>query len=196
MPPSIVITEPVPRWKAWTRDLFYVVALLLLSGVSFYVGVQYQRLQYARDAAQRPVVAAPDAAATLQPPEPAEALAALAVPRSLEGLQVQSLNVTRDDTVPGQWRYEFVVSNEGRPYDGHFEFVVLGQQEGRPAQWVFPAENQRASGPYRLRIARYLKTAGQLQLPPGLTPQAIALRLHETAGVRASRGLVLQVPAL
>lgn len=196
MPPSIVITEPVPRWKAWARDLLYVAALLLLSGVSFYVGVQYQRLQQARTPAQQAAVSA-DAATTLTPSatEPGPALAELAQPLSLDGLQVQSLNVTRDDTVPGQWRYEFVVNNEGRPYEGHFEFLVIGVQEGRPAQWTFPAENQRAGGPFRLRVARYLKTSGQIQLPSGLTPQSFALRLHEVSGVRASRGLVLTEPA-
>jgi len=191
MPPSIVITEPVPRWKAWARDLFYVAALLLLSGVSFYVGVQYQRLQHARAATQQVIAPSPRAAEIAQRPEPAEMLAALGVPRSIEGLQIQSLGIASDDTVPGQWRYEFVVGNEGRPYEGHFEFLVLGLQDGRPVQWVFPAQEQRVGAAFRLRIARYLKTAGQIQLPPGLTPQAVALRLHETSGVRASRGLVL-----
>lgn len=203
MPPSIVITEPVPRWRAWAQYTLKAGGLLLLVVVSFYAGVRYER--------HTPAVAAPTVAITQdgvpsEAPAPGATPAPVVVPApaqpevlaalSLEGLQVQSLSITRDPTVAGQFRYDFEVLNDGRLFEGSFELLVLGVQDGQPTQWVFPAEGQRGSGIFRLRVARYLKTEGRFQPPAGFTAQAVALRLRETAGVRASRGLALgEAPA-
>lgn len=197
MPPSIVITEPVPRWKVWAQHSLRTGALLLLSLLSFYAGMRYERLPQPTGASQasalagEPQQAAPEPDATAATPSQAPAAADPLLARAIEGLQIQSLDVARDRSLPGELRYEFVVANDGRSYEGSFEFLVLGLQDGRAVQWVFPPEDQRASGAYRLRVARYLKMNGRIQLPSGLTPQAVALNLREPAGVRASRGLVL-----
>lgn len=202
MPPSIVITEPVPRWKAWAYHSLKAAALILLCALSFYAGIRYERKPQPGGVAQSSTVVsdAVDAsssggAATVAPQialaePPADMLASLA----LEGLQIQSLEVSGGMAVPGELRYAFVVLNDGRLYEGSFELLVLGVQEGRAVQWVFPTESQQASGAYRLRVARYLKTEGKIQLPPGLVPQAVALSLREPAGVRARRGAVLADP--
>eukprot|EP01038_Epipyxis_sp_PR26KG_P000356 gene356-502_t len=42
MPPSIVITEPVARWKVWAQYSLKLGALLLLCVVSFYLGTLYE----------------------------------------------------------------------------------------------------------------------------------------------------------
>ncbi len=199
MPPSIVITEPVPRWWAWGQRLLKIGALLLLSAASFYAGVAYQRQQPGTVVTQ---MTAPPPPPAVREPSPAPGVAApaevaapapdeLLAPRSLEGLRIESLDITRDPGAPGQLRYEFVVANDGRLYEGGFEFLVLGEQAGSPTQWVFPAQEQRARGPFRMRVARYLKTGGVIPLPAGMQPRAIVLTLHEPAGVRASRGRVL-----
>lgn len=200
MPPSIVITEPVPRWKAWALYTLKVGSLLLLCAASFYAGLRYERHFNAgrvaepqapapaeADHVEAPAAPAPQQQARAEPEPQGDWLA----PRSLEGLQIQSLKVVADPAVPGLLRYEFEVLNEGRLYDGSFEFQVRGTQQGQATQWVFPTEAQRGRGIYRLRVARYLKSAGTIQLPPGLAPQAIALSLNEPAGVRASRGQAL-----
>ncbi len=194
MPPSIVITEPVPRWKAWAYHSLRVGTLLMLCAASFYAGVRYARqaqpdetVQPAARDASEPVLPVVEGALT---PAQSPAEDPLAV-RALEGLQIQSLNISGDPMAPGQLRYEFEVLNEGRLYEGSFELVVLGLEQGRQVQWVYPSEDLRGRGVFRLRVARYLKTAGTAQLPPGLTPQAVVLRLSEPAGVRASRGIAL-----
>lgn len=202
MPPSIVITEPVPRWKVWAQFSLKASALLLICLLSFYAGMRYERQPETGAALQSPVRSgaagdAPDqepmtvAAPAVPTQVPAAPAADPLLAQALEGLQIQSLNVARGRGLPGELGYEFVVANEGRPYEGNFEFLVLGVQDGRAVQWVFPPEGQRGSGAYRLRVNRYLKMSGKIQLPPGLTPQAVALTLREPAGVRASRGLVL-----
>lgn len=204
MPPSIVITEPVPRWKALAQHTLKVGAVVLLGVASFYAGMRYERQMPAaslkqaapadvptpgpRDAAlpARPApatVAAPQALAPARPELPA--------PVALEGLQIQSLRLSADPAGSGQFRYEFEVLNDGRLYEGSFDFLVLGQQDGRAQQWSFPAEAQRGSGAYRLRVARYLKMEGRLQIPPGLQPQAVVLHLRESTGLRASRAQAL-----
>lgn len=198
MPPSIVITEPVPRWWVWGQRLLKVGGLLLLSAGSFYAGVEYQRQQPGSVLARTATMTqqAPDlvpSAPVAAPPEGvAPAPDALLAPRSLEGLRIASLEIRREPGVPQQLRYEFVVANEGRPYEGGFEFLVLGEQAGSPTQWTFPAQEQRARGPFRMRVARYLKTGGVIPLPAGLVPRAVVLTLQEPAGMRAARGITLE----
>ncbi|MDE2616049.1 MAG: hypothetical protein KGL73_03380 [Burkholderiales bacterium] len=196
MPPSIVITEPVPRWKAWARYGLRAGFLVLLCAFSFYAGVRYERRPQAAasaitvasdvdEAGQAPAL--PIAQSSAPTVAPADTLAPLA----LDGLQIQSLDIAKTRAGPGELAYEFVVANEGRAYEGNFEFLVRGVQDGREVQWVFPPENQRSSGAYRLLVSRYLKMNGKIQLPMGLAPQAVALSLREPTGVRASRGVTL-----
>jgi hypothetical protein len=198
MPPSIVITEPVPRWKVWVQQTLRIAFLSLFCAVSFYAGVLYGR--YPQTGAAAPATVAPKKASLPAEPvvpvvaqQPASpALPALMLePRALEGLQIQSLRLSGDPTVSGRLRYEFELLNEGRLYEGNFEFMLQGQQEGRVQQWAFPAASQAGNAAYRLRVARYLKMDGTIQLPPGFMPQAVVLSLREPAGVRASRGLEL-----
>lgn len=195
MPPSIVITEPVPRWRVWAQFLFKALLLLLLCAASFYAGMRYQGL---RPAAVLPPVAVPSA----EPVPAAQPSAAVATPavgptedllaaRSIEGLRVQSLRVMRDGSRAGQLLYEFELVNGGRLFEGRYEFLFFGLQDGRPQQWVFPPEGQPPGGSFRMRVASYVKTSGRIQLPPGLQAQAVVLHLQEPAGLRASRGLAL-----
>lgn len=200
MPPSIVITEPVPRWKVWVQHTLRIAFLSMFCAVSFYAGVLYGR--YPQVGSVAATAARPEK--TVKPAEPAAALPApqpvaspvlpalVLEPRALEGLQIQRLSVSRDPVVSGRLRYEFELLNEGRLYEGSFEFLLQGQQEGRVQQWAFPAVGQAGSAAYRLRVARYLKMDGTIQLPSGFTPQAVVLSLREPAGVRASRGLELR----
>lgn len=199
MPPSIVITEPVPRWRVWAQFLFKALLLLLLCAGSFYAGMRYQG---PRPAAVISPVAAPPA----EPVSVAQSPAAVAAPaagptedlltaRSIEGLRVQSLRVMRDGSNAGQLLYEFELVNGGRLFEGRYEFLFFGLQDGRPQQWAFPPEGQPTGGGFRMRVASYVKTSGRIQLPPGLQPQAVVLHLQEPAGLRASRGMVLPEPA-
>ena len=195
MPPSIVITEPVPRWKVWAQFLFKALVLVLLCAASFYAGMRYQGLRPSASVATSPVAAS---SAESQPAAPSQE--AVAVPaatpaedllaaRSVEGLRVQSLRVVRDGGDAGQLRYEFELVNGGRLFEGRYEFLFFGMQDGRPQQWVFPPEGQPTGGSFRMRVASYVKTSGRIQLPPGLQAQAVVLHLQEPTGLRASRGL-------
>lgn len=198
MPPSIVITEPVPRWRVWAQFLFKALLLSLLCAASFYAGMRYQATRPSAVAATQPVVAASSAESQ---PEPLsqEAVAApagaptedLLAARSVEGLRVQSLRLVRDGGDAGQLRYEFELVNGGRLFEGRYEFLFFGLQDGRPQQWVFPPEGQPTGGSFRMRVASYVKTSGRIRLPPGLQAQAVVLQLQEPAGLRASRGMAL-----
>ncbi|EGI75777.1 hypothetical protein [Hylemonella gracilis] len=208
MTPSIVITDPIPLWKAWARSFFKLCFVAVLCTISFYAGRYYQPglsgggdLAYSTQLEVDGVpqaVAVPDrpaVSAASPAPQPREAdgtqpLADVLASHSLEGLQVQTLQVARNGAVPGQLNYTFELVNNGRLFEGRFEFLVLGLKDGRPEQQVITSES--ASDPnYRLRVARYIKMDGKLILPAGLQPQAVVLSLHETAGVRASRGMEL-----
>ncbi|WP_131277942.1 hypothetical protein [Hylemonella gracilis] len=209
MTPSIVITDPIPLWKAWAKSFFKLGLVVVLCAISFYAGRYYQPglpsggdLAYSTQLEVDGVpqaVTVPDkpaaVSAAIAAPQPREAdgtqpLADVLASHSLEGLQVQSLQVARNGAVPGQLNYTFELVNNGRLFEGRYEFLVLGLKEGRPEQQVITSEN--ASDPnYRLRVARYLKMDGKLILPAGLQAQAVVLSLHETAGVRASRGMEL-----
>jgi hypothetical protein len=207
MTPSIVITDPIPLWKAWAKSFFKLGLVVALCALSFYVGRYYQpgvsgsgELAYSTqlevDGVPQAVVA-PDkpAAAATAAPQPREAdgtqpLADVLASHSLDGLQVQSLQVARNGAAPGQLNYTFELVNNGRLFEGRYEFLVLGLKDGRPEQQVITSEN--ASDPnYRLRVARYIKMEGKLILPAGLQAQAVVLSLHESTGVRASRGMEL-----
>ena len=192
MPPSIVITEPVPRWRVWALQLFRALLLLTLCVASFYAGMRYQRQLPTVTALAAPVVgaeavvpAAESPAAPIQPPT--DLLAA----RSLEGLQVQSLRLVPDRAVPGQFLYEFELVNTGRLFEGTYEFLLMGVQDGRPQQWTFPPTDQPPPAIFRVRVANYVRISGKIQFPGGWQPQAAVLSLSEKTGLRASRGLEL-----
>ncbi|EYC52744.1 hypothetical protein AZ34_01235 [Hylemonella gracilis str. Niagara R] len=206
MTPSIVITDPIPLWKAWAKSAFKLGLVAALCAASFYAGRYYQpglagggELAYSTQLEVDGVpqaVAAPDkpVAATATPQareaDGTQPLADVLASHSLEGLQVQSLQVARNGAVPGQLNYTFELANNGRLFEGRYEFLVLGLKDGRPEQQVITSEN--ASDPnYRLRVARYIKMDGKLILPAGLQAQAVVLSLHESTGVRASRGMEL-----
>ncbi|GEM_PF-2006731 len=193
MPPSIVITEPVPRWRVWAQFLLKAVLLSLFCAASFYAGMRYQQRQEGTQtvtisAAESKPTSASQGAVAAPAAVPFEDLLAA---RSVEGLQVQSLRVIRDGNNAGQLLYEFELANGGRLFEGRYEFLFFGLQDGRPQQWVFPPEGQPNGGSFRMRVASYVKTSGRIQLPSGLQPQAVVLQLQEPAGLRASRGVVL-----
>jgi len=194
-PPTIVITEPLPRWQAWAQRVLRLLGLLLACALSFLGGMYYQQERTPVRHADIVVQPSEPAAAESAAKQPAAAAVPraqeLLEPRVVEGLTIQSLEVANDATAPGQLRYQFTVSNEGRLYEGQMEFAVLGQLEGRQVLWTFPSTGERPEARYQMRIGRYIKSEGRLQLPPGLTPQVVALRLRETGGVRASRGVQL-----
>lgn len=204
-PPTIVITEPLPRWQAWAQRLLRLLGLLLACALSFLGGMYYQQERAPARPAEIVVQPAEPANSEANPqPAVGKAPAAPALPRAqdllesrvVEGLTIQSLEVTNDAATPGQLRYQFTVSNEGRLYEGQMEFAVLGQLDGRPVLWTYPSAGERPEARFQMRIGRYIKSEGRLQLPPGLTPQVVALRLRETAGVRASRGVLLPEPVV
>lgn len=188
MPPSIVITEPVPRWRVWALQLFKVLLLLTLCAASFYAGMRYQRQLPVVTALATPVPVS-EAVPESPAPQAATQLATdLLAARSLDGLQVQSLRVVPDSAVPGQLLYEFELVNTGRLFEGTYEFLLMGVQDGRPQQWVFPSDSTPSPAIFRVRVANYVKISGKIQLPGGWQPQATVLSLSEKTGLRASRG--------
>ncbi len=210
MTPSIVITDPIPLWKAWARSVLKVGLVAVLCVVSFYAGRYYHpagseggELAYSTQLEVDGVPQAVTASSSVPAPvdkdkgkgiqrdaDGTQPLADVLGSHSVEGLQIQTLQVARDGAVPGQLTYSFELVNNGRLYEGRYEFLVLGLKDGRPEQQVITSEN--ASDPnYRLRVARYIKMDGKLMLPAGLQAQAVVLSLHEPEGVRASRGMEL-----
>lgn len=197
--PTIVITEPLPRWQAWAQRALRLLGLLLACALSFLAGMYYQQERTPVRHADIVVQPSETAAEPAGKPPAAKQPAAAAVPRAqelleprvVEGLSIQSLDVANDAAVPGQLRYQFTVLNEGRLYEGQMEFAVLGQLEGRQVLWTYPSAGERPEARYQMRVGRYIKSEGRLQLPPGLTPQVVVLRLREAGGVRASRGVQL-----
>lgn len=210
MTPSIVITDPIPLWKAWARSLLKIGLVAVLCLISFYAGRYYHpagsdggELAYSTQlevdgvpqavtsSAAAPAPADKDKGKGIQrDADGTQPLADVLGSHSVEGLQIQTLQVARDGAVPGQLTYSFELVNNGRLYEGRYEFLVLGLKDGRPEQQVITSENA-ADPSYRLRVARYIKMDGKLMLPAGLQAQAVVLSLHEPEGVRASRGMEL-----
>ena len=197
MPPSIVINEPLPRWKAMVWSGFRVAGLVLVCAALFYAGILFERYRQRAAGPAQVSLSASQAGDQQEAAQPERGTPAAAGPdvmelRKLEGLDIQALQVVRDSTVPGQLRYEFAISNEGRLYEGRQEFLIRGTLDGRPTVWEYPPAGQRTGGQFQMRVGRYIKTEGKIQLPPGLVPEAVALRLREPSGsVRASRGVMV-----
>lgn len=197
MPPSIVINEPLPRWKVIAWSGFRVAVVVMLCTVLFYAGILFERHR-PKAVAQAELARSGPAPTKLEAPQDPGASAVAApdpmAPIKLDGLDILALTVVRDSDVPGQLRYEFAVSNEGRLYEGAQEFLIRGTQDGRPTVWEYPSAGQRTGGRFQMRVGRYIKTEGKIQLPAGLVPEAVTLRLRESSGsIRASRGA--KVPA-
>jgi len=177
---NIVITEPVPLWLALLQLFLKGAVAALVGAACFYAGVLYER-SHRNDGGAAVRTSASLPAAVLEVTEA----------RKVDGLDIQTLDVVADRAAPNQLRYEFSVLNEGRRYEGTLEVLVLGLQDGRPTQWIYPPQGQPENPAFRMRVGRYLKTTGTVTAPEGLTPQAVALRLRESTGIRASRGVIL-----
>jgi hypothetical protein len=190
---NIVITEPVPLWLALVQLVLKGAAVALLGVACFYAGVLYERSHRDSGAGQaaRPVASAAETGDHPLALVPEQMLLEVTEARRVDGLDIQTLDVVADRAAPNQLRYEFSVLNEGRRYEGTLEILVLGVQDGRPTQWVFPPQGQPENPAYRMRVGRYLKTTGAITVPDTITPQAMALRLREPSGIRASRGVIL-----
>jgi hypothetical protein len=203
MPPSIVINEPLPRWKAFVLRGLKLTGVALVCATWFYAGIHYEQYRQKTGAsakASSPSTGNADSSSLLSPPErgaaAAPALPDLMETRKVEGLDIQALEIVRDSTVPGQLRYQFAVSNEGRLYEGTLEFLIQGTVDGRETVAVQPAAGQRVDGKFQMRVGRYVRTEGTIQVPAGMIPKAVAIRLREPSGnVRASRGVILALPA-
>jgi len=200
-PPSIVIIEPQPRWKVWAQRTARGVLLLLGGAACFYAGVLYERQQAPRpvvrvqaDVPQGEPAASSRAGALPQAPK-APALAELMEKLALEGLDIQGLEIVADPRDPTQLRYQFTVLNTGRRYEGTLEFLVLGVRNGHAVSWVYPQESERAQPRFQMRVGRYVKTEGIISLPADLRAQAVAVRLREASGIRASQGVLLAAAA-
>lgn len=191
---NIVITEPVPLWLALLQLFLKGAVAALVGAACFYAGVLYER-SHRNDggAAVRTSASLPAAEAGdhQMAPVPEQMLLEVTEARKVDGLDIQTLDVVADRAAPNQLRYEFSVLNEGRRYEGTLEVLVLGLQDGRPTQWIYPPQGQPENPAFRMRVGRYLKTTGTVTAPEGLTPQAVALRLRESTGIRASRGVIL-----
>lgn len=199
MPPSIVITEAMPRWKVWAWALLKALLVLLLCALSFYFGTQYrsdstQEITFlgTRVLADGVLQTPAPASQQQQPQQAAQPLVDVLASHSVDGLQVQALRIEREGPAVN---YEFEIVNTGRLFEGRYELMVYGSMaDGRPEQQIFPAEGSPETG-FRLRVARYLKTGGKFNLRAGLQPQAVVLSLHEESGVRASRGQTFEESA-
>lgn len=200
MPPSIVITEAMPRWKVWAWALLKALLVFLLCALSFYFGTQYrsgstQEVSFLGTRVMADGVLQTPAPAAQQSPQQAEAqpLVDVLASHSVEGLQVQALRVAREGAAGVN--YEFEIVNTGRLFEGRYELLVYGSMpDGRPEQQIVPAEGSPDAG-FRLKVARYLKSGGKFNLRSGLQPQAVVLSLHEPGGVRASRGQTFEESA-
>lgn len=177
-----------------------VAGVVLVCAALFYAGILFERYRQ-RVAAPAQLPASQSVSQQKTPAvQPERGTTAPAKPdlmevRQLEGLDIQAFSVVRDSAVPGQLLYEFTISNEGRLYEGTLEFLIQGSQDGRPIVWEYPPSGQRTGGKFQMRVGRYMKTEGKIQLPTGLVPETVAIRLREPSGnIRASRGVSV-VPA-
>lgn len=202
MPPSIVINEPLPRWKAIALRGLKLTGVVLVCAAWFYAGIHYEQYRQQRGASAKGSSSSPDNGDPSSPVSSRErGASAAAMPdlmetRKVEGLEIQALEIVRDSIVPGQLRYQFAVSNEGRLYEGTLEFLIQGTVEGRQTVAVQPATGQRVDSKFQMRVGRYVRTEGTIQAPTGMIPKAVALRLREPSGnIRASRGVILAPPA-
>lgn len=203
MPPSIVINEPLPRWKAIVLRGLKLTGIVLVCAAWFYAGIHYEQYRQQAGASAKGLSSSPGNGA---PPSQMSSQergvsAAAATPdfmetRKVEGLDIQALEIVRDSAVPSQLRYQFAVSNEGRLYEGTLEFLIQGTVEGRETVAVQPAAGQHVDSKFQMRVGRYVRTEGTIQVPTGMIPKAVALRLREPSGnIRASRGVILAPPA-
>lgn len=192
--PTIVITEWQPGWKRAAYGLTRGLGWAAVLGLAFLAGQQYEqtRMRWAQqDAASRTQIRSDGQAAQAAkaPPErtPAEVWQEASKVQSLEGLEIQTLEVGPASTAAGPLRYQFEVVNNGRYYAGEMEFAVLGWRDGRQTIWTYPTEAQRGGGAFQLRIGRYLRSEGTVELPAGMKAEQVILRLRENGVIRASR---------
>lgn len=206
--PTIKVEIPRPPWQRLLLRAGTVLAVAAWGAVAFRAGQYFPLpgapageamavpLETASEAPAAQAAAVPQASAAKPAPPATTAATAPAAPGTEEtvaatadgdGLELKSFSLDSDAGNPRLLRYHLILANSGRKFTGSLQFVVIGERDGKPDTWRYPASGQRPDPKLKVEVSRYLKTAGVIPLPDGFTPSAATVDLLEPGGVRLSQ---------
>jgi hypothetical protein len=94
------------------------------------------------------------------------------------GVTIYHVKLERNPLLAGEYRYRLLLLNAGprdQEFTGAVQLLVSGQQGGRALTITEPA----TGGGLPLHFRYYQRVEGTLQLPPGMVPRTVQVRVFE-----------------
>lgn len=110
------------------------------------------------------------------------------------GLSISGLHV-EIDSVPGQYRYRFLVAaqgvNKGQEFSASLQVIVALQRQGKRVIMVLPAKDDPNQQRFDLNIRHFRHVDGTFQVPEGAFPTNVEVRLIQDGATKVSQSVDL-----
>lgn len=109
------------------------------------------------------------------------------------GVTIYHAKLERNPLLPGEYRYRLLLLNAGprdQEFSGSVQLLVSGVKDGRTLTLAEPGPK----GQLAVRFRYYQRLEGTLQLPDGMTPRSVQVRVFEAGAAqpRWTRTVALQ----
>ncbi len=108
------------------------------------------------------------------------------------GLAIRNLRAGLEGAPPAL-RYRLLVMQAGKnapDFDGTFQLVLTGTQNGRPYSGTFP-EKPGADAQWRLNFKRYQRIEGVINLPEGTVVKSVQARVLQQGSQKAAQSVAV-----
>ena len=110
------------------------------------------------------------------------------------GPMISRLHV-EPDAVAGQYRYRFLVSQQGvqngREFKGRLQIAVTLRQGGDGGMIVIPSLNDPDAAGYAVNFRSFRRLEGVFRIPPQATAASVEVRLVQEGSIKASQRVSL-----
>ncbi|MEO1766935.1 DUF6776 family protein [Thiobacter aerophilum] len=109
------------------------------------------------------------------------------------GVTIYHAKLERNPLLPGEYRYRLLLLNAGprdQEFSGSVELLVSGVRDGRTLTVAEPG----AKGRLPVRFRYYQRLEGSLQLPEGMSPRSLQVRVFEAGAVQPRWTRTLALP--
>jgi len=102
-------------------------------------------------------------------------------------VSIYHFKVERNPVLAGEYRYRLLLLKTGKreqEFIGSVQFLVTGEQAGKKVAYSFPEMAPGKSQPIKVSFKYYQRLEGAFQLPAGLLPKSVQIRVFEAGATQ------------
>ena len=102
-------------------------------------------------------------------------------------VSIYHFKVERNPVLAGEYRYRLLLLKTGKreqEFVGGVQFLVTGEQAAKKVAYTYPEIAAGKPQTIKVNFKYYQRLEGAFQLPAGLTPKSIQIRVFETGGTQ------------